>query len=262
MKLKAICLYTLPCGYSFVIVHDGKHFSGRQRFVLAVISCIQFLLSIIGEAAKFCMAIGLALAFIYWLMLPATARAASPTIPKAAPHYKALLVGNARAGMGFDAPIALLAAQIHQESRWNENAVSGAGAQGLAQFMPATARWLPEVAPGTGNPMPFNPAWAIRALVAYDGWLFDRITHAASHHDRWAFTLCAYNGGLGWVNRDRAKGNREGYDPSRYWGSVEYVNAGRSAANFRENREYPRRIFVLQELYEAAGWGRGVHRDD
>lgn len=208
----------------------------------------------------FTAALVFALACLFWPS--GNAQAAPSVIPNAAPHYKALLVGNARAGMGFEAPIALLAAQIHQESRWNERAVSPVGAQGLAQFMPATARWLPEVAPETGDPMPFNPAWAIRALVAYDGWLLARIKNAASRHDLWAFTLCAYNGGLGWVNRDRAKGGREGKNPARYWGEIEYVNAGRSAANFRENREYPRRIFQLQELYEAAGWGRGVHRDE
>lgn len=161
--------------------------------------------------------------------------------------------------MGFDAPVALLAAQIHQESRWNEHALSPAGAQGLAQFMPATARWLPEVAPHTGEPLPFNPAWSVRAMIVYDKYLLRQVKNTATARDHWAFTLCAYNGGLGWVNRDRAQAIRKGRDPSRYRGSVEHVNAGRSAASFKENREYPLRIFGLQPLYENAGWGAGVH---
>jgi soluble lytic murein transglycosylase-like protein len=186
------------------------------------------------------------------------AKAAEIAIPRAAEQYRADLIRVAHSGMGLDAPTALLAAQIHQESRWNPNAKSPVGAQGLAQFMPATARWLPSVAPHTGKPLPFNPGWALRALAAYDWWLYRRIEHTVYDCERWAFVLCAYNGGLGWVQRDRALAARRGLDPSRYWDSVEKVNAGRKASAFRENRGYPARIFALQTAYERQGWGPGV----
>ncbi|WP_110603200.1 transglycosylase SLT domain-containing protein [Salinicola lusitanus] len=40
---------------------------------------------------------------------------------------------------------------------------------------------------------------------------------------------------------------------------VEHFNAGRSAANFHENRQYPRLILQRWEpLYVAAGWGNGA----
>ncbi len=42
----------------------------------------------------------------------------------------------------FDLSPALMEAVVWQESRWNENARSPVGAQGLAQLMPATARYL------------------------------------------------------------------------------------------------------------------------
>ena len=46
------------------------------------------------------------------------------------------------------------------------------------------------------------------------------------------------------------------------WSHVAMVNAGRSAANFRENRGYPTRILnVLTNLYRAAGWGKGACDD-
>lgn len=42
----------------------------------------------------------------------------------------------------FDLSPSLLEALVWQESRWRENAVSRAGARGLAQLMPGTARYL------------------------------------------------------------------------------------------------------------------------
>ena len=198
----------------------------------------------------------MAVALILLCALPARA-----AIPAAANKHKADLTRAARYEFGLNAPVSLLAAQIHVESRWNERAVSPVGAQGLAQFMPATASWLPQVAPHTGEPLPFNPGWALRAMCAYDSYLLQRITKAPKLYDRWAFVLSGYNGGLGWVNRDRKLALASGYDPARYWGHTENVNAGRRVSAFRENREYPRRIFNVQHAYQAAGWGPGVDYD-
>ncbi|MDO4769711.1 MAG: lytic transglycosylase domain-containing protein [Brachymonas sp.] len=62
-------------------------------------------------------------------------------IPARAHQYRRVLTQQAYAQWGLDAPIAALAAQVHQESAWRPEAVSHVGARGLAQFMPATARW-------------------------------------------------------------------------------------------------------------------------
>jgi len=48
----------------------------------------------------------------------------------------------AELGARFDLSPSLLEALVWQESRWRESAVSHAGARGLAQLMPATARYL------------------------------------------------------------------------------------------------------------------------
>ena len=72
-------------------------------------------------------------------------------------------------------------------------------------------------------------------------------------------TLASYNGGLGWILRDKRLASAKGADPLAWFDSVERFNAGRSVAAFRENRDYPRRIlFRWSPLYERSGWGTGV----
>jgi hypothetical protein len=60
----------------------------------------------------------------------------------------------ARAAQRWQVSAQLLAAQLYAESNFNPFAQSGAGAQGIAQFIPATAH-----AYGVGNP--FDPADAV-----------------------------------------------------------------------------------------------------
>lgn len=55
------------------------------------------------------------------------------------PRYAAAV---ARLSARYDLSPALIEALVWQESRWRENAVSPAGARGLAQLMPGTARDL------------------------------------------------------------------------------------------------------------------------
>ncbi len=165
--------------------------------------------------------------------------------PQAALQYRDDVIRNARLEWGLSAPVADFAAQLHQESGWRPDAISPAGAQGLAQFMPATADWISQLIPMLSSREPFNPAWAIRALVSYDRWLWQRVS-AASDCERMAMTLSGYNGGLGWVQRDRRLASQKGLDSTRWFGHVATVNAGRNAASWRENRHYPQRI--LREL--------------
>lgn len=182
-------------------------------------------------------------------------------LPAAALRHRAELTRNARSIWGLAAPVATFAAQVHQESGWRANVKSPVGARGMAQFMPATAEWISGLVPELAANEPFNPSWALRALVTYDKWLWDRI-EAATACERMALALSGYNGGLGWVRRDAKVAAGRGLAPDRWWGHVEAVNAGRSEANWRENRGYPRRI--LRELgprYAAAGFGEGVCHD-
>jgi len=174
-------------------------------------------------------------------------------IPRAALHHRADLVRIAHAEWGLDAPVAAFAAQIHQESGWNPEAVSRVGARGMAQFMPATARWWCEVNKLSADAcQPSNPVWAMRALVGYDRWLYERVRGASEFDRLWA-ALRGYNGGLGWWQQEaKVAGSYERLAVDAACGQ-----ARRAAVHCRENLGYPRRILLtLQSRYLA--WGRGV----
>ena len=124
--------------------------------------------------------------------------------------------------------------------------------------MPSTAAWLAATFPKVlGKNEPYNPTWSMQALVSYDRWLASRIT-AADSCEQAAMILSSYNGGLGWLIRDRKLASAKGADKLTWFDSVERFNAGRSAAAFKENRAYPRLILRQWEpIYIQAGWGKG-----
>lgn len=186
-----------------------------------------------------------------------------PRIPEAAYQYQRALTAQAHAVFGTDAPVAALAAQAHQESAWRADARSRVGALGLTQFMPATAADMARRYPRElGAADPLNPAWAIAAQA-----LYMRDLNAAqkpmfglelSECATWWFGFRAYNGGGGWINRERRltlANTQNPDDPA----AVARWNAGRSKANHRENTEYPVRILLrLAPAYDAAAWGRSI----
>lgn len=177
--------------------------------------------------------------------------AAAVAVPAEARRYQRDLTANARLIWGLDAPIATFAGQIHQESGWRADARS-AYALGLAQFTPATAEWIGGVFPDLAERQPFNPAWALRALVRYDRWLWDR-NPARGGCERMAFALAAYNGGEGWLRREQRAAAAAGTASDRWFQAVA-LHCLRAKWACKENREYPARILLRnQHLY--ASWG-------
>lgn len=185
--------------------------------------------------------------------------AACNPVMAAEPHpraglYKLTLRQQAQHVWGLNAPTASFAAQIHQESRWNPNARSPVGASGLTQFMPATAKWISGMDGELRSGDVYNPRWAMRALVVYDKWLYDRVP-AVNPCEKLAFAMSAYNGGLGWVNKRKARSSK----PLYCFGATCEINPGVSAASQRENAHYPKIILqTFEPLYVNSGWGRGV----
>lgn len=186
--------------------------------------------------------------------IAAVAAAAPPVrIPETSARYRLALEREAVAQFGLDAPVSLLASQIHAESTWEPTAQSEY-ASGLSQFTLPTATWLPTVCPEVGAPDPWDAAWSLRAIACYDAWLYKRVDNAATDCDRWAFTLSSYNGGQGWLARDRARASAKGADAARWFGHVE-AHSPRGAMYMAENRSYVARILLrFQPAYIAAGW--------
>ena len=91
-------------------------------------------------------------------------------------------------------PVAFLTRLIWQESRFRTDAISPAGAQGVAQFMPGTAQDR-----GLGDP--FDPEQAIPASAAL-------LADLARRFGNFGLAAAAYNGGparvAAWLNRKGA----------------------------------------------------------
>lgn len=90
---------------------------------------------------------------------------------------------------GFD--WRLIAAQIRQESSFNPKAISRAGAKGLMQLMPGTAKEV-------GVSRVYHPRENIAGGVFYLRKMYDRFPKVKTHN-RVKFALASYNGGIGRV---------------------------------------------------------------
>lgn len=177
--------------------------------------------------------------------------AATPDVPRAALQYKRDLIRYARIVHGINAPISALAGQIHQESGWKALAKSPYAA-GLTQFTPDTAKWVATKWPELKDANVYNPQWAIQAMILYDQWLYNR-SEASTDCDRYAMALAGYNGGAGWIDRDKKLTKQAGKDPLLWWGNVE-LYSNRAAWAIKENRHYPAVILLKhQAIYKE--WG-------
>lgn len=120
-------------------------------------------------------------------LLPPSTRAGRNTAipaytgPRTGPHVELARAAARR----HDLPEDLFLRLVHQESRWNPDAVSSKGALGLAQLMPDTARLL--------GVDPLDPAQNLDGGARYLRMMFDRFGD-------WELALAAYNAGPGAVD--------------------------------------------------------------
>ncbi len=169
--------------------------------------------------------------------------------PRPSLQYRSTLTREAQFVYGPSAPVPMFAGQIHQESGWRADVTARDLGRGLAQFMDATADQVARSYPELGAPSPYDPRWAIRALVRYDGWIYRRVK-GDTPCDRWGASLKGYNAGPGYVQQAQAKSA----SPGVWFGVTEFTPTRQSPQNFEYSRTYPRKIlFRHQPLY--AGWG-------
>ena len=109
----------------------------------------------------------------------------------------------------------LLGSQMYQESRFNPNARSWAGAVGLLQLMPATARQF-----GVHNA--HNPSDNVRGAAKFLKWLMKYWkTRIPDDSERLSFVLASYNTGAGHVEDAQRLAEKHGDNPKK-WQDVAY----------------------------------------
>jgi soluble lytic murein transglycosylase-like protein len=126
---------------------------------------------------------------------------AAEAFPIPVPHYLAQIIGDAAAKYHVDPN--LIAAMAFRESRFDANAVSHRGAQGIMQLMPRTARSL-------GVVDAFDARQNVFAGTKYIASLLERF------HGDVDMSLAAYNAGPELVAKAGPSATRE---------AVEYVAA-------------------------------------
>lgn len=122
----------------------------------------------------------------------------------------------------------LMAAQCYQESCFDPNAKSWAGACGLMQIMPVTADYL-----GLPRSEMFNPEQNIAASARY-------LQELGNHYrdvpvsERVFYQLASYNGGFFHIRDAMALARKNGRNPYRWDDVAEYVLKLSDAAYYRD----------------------------
>jgi membrane-bound lytic murein transglycosylase F len=112
----------------------------------------------------------------------------------------------------------LMAAQCYQESCFDPNARSWAGACGLMQIVPSTASHL-----GISQSEVFNPEKNIEASARYFKELINKFGDIPNRMEKIYFVLACYNGGYNHIRDAMQLAKKHGRDSKR-WGDVsEYV---------------------------------------
>lgn len=178
-------------------------------------------------------------------------------VPERAIKYIPVLKGEHQK-LWPESDIKIIAGQIEAESLWKEKATrkepSGVISYGLMQVLDITFNEMkskhPTLLDAEATDM-LKAKWGIRAGILYDKKMWGLSSFAEGIQDRWAFALASYNGGFGWIQRDRKLAGQNGVDKNIWFCSVERFSK-RSPWAFKINRDYPVKIFRYAEKYKGA----------
>ena len=153
----------------------------------------------------------------------------------------------------------LIAAQAYHESRFDTSVVSWAGAKGLMQIMPRTARSNGLADKDIQNPEK-NIATAIKIMASLDR----SFSTIEDPQERMKFILASYNSGIGHVLDAIALTKKYGKDPQKWDGNVaEYILLKSNPEYFndevckfgyfrgRETYSYVNKVLKLYEYYKS-----------
>lgn len=138
----------------------------------------------------------------------------------------------------------LMAAQCYQESGFDPQAVSWAGARGLMQIMPETAAHL-----GLSANHINSPEHNIAAAAQYIRELNRTFNDVSGRMDRINFVLAAYNGGAGHVRDAMALARKHGKNPHK-WEEVSYYILQLSRPEFYNDPDVNFGYLRGQETYD------------
>lgn len=145
----------------------------------------------------------------------------------------------------------LLAAQAFQESGFDPAVVSGVGAEGLLQVMPATGREM-------GFTKLHDPDEGTHAGVRYLARLIDQFEPTLPFKHRVRFALASYNAGKGHVDDARRLAAELGLNPNKWFNHVEKAmllladprHARRARHGWCRGEEPVRYVSEIQSRYE------------
>ncbi|HLE68813.1 MAG TPA: transporter substrate-binding domain-containing protein [Vicinamibacteria bacterium] len=134
----------------------------------------------------------------------------SPGSGRLSPYDEILKKHSKRYGLDWR----LMAAQAYQESLFDPDAESWAGARGLFQLLPSTSLEL-------GFEDLTDPDSGIHAGIRYMHQILERLEPRVPLKHRLRFALAAYNAGFGHLQDARRLASEEGLDPDKWFGHTE-----------------------------------------
>jgi membrane-bound lytic murein transglycosylase MltF len=167
----------------------------------------------------------------------------NPGNERDAERFRTMVALFQKYGEQYGVNYLLITAQAYQESGLDQTKRSGAGAIGVMQLLPSTARdknvGIPNIEKLEDN---------IHAGVKYIRFILDRYYKDApmDEVDKHLFAFASYNAGPGRIRGLRKKAERMGLDPNKWRGNVEVVAAQDIG---RETVQYVANIFKYYMAY-------------